>query len=164
MSAAPTTRPLWQRPAALGAWLLVLAWLAMILLLSSEEFSAAATGGVLLPFLGWLLPGWSELEVWRLHTVIRKLAHVSVYGVLALLAFRAIRLSLAAAALRHAGLALVLVLAAAATDEYHQSLTKVRTGSLGDVGYDLVGGLAALAVLLAWQRLRGGVRPRPARL
>lgn len=161
MSAVDGSRPRWQRPAALTAWLLVLAWLVIILVLSSEEFSAAATGSVLLPFLGWLLPGWSELEVWRLHTTIRKAAHVSVYGMLALLAFRAFRLSLVATMLRHAGLALSLVLAAAATDEFHQSLSRHRTGALADVGYDLLGAVAALAILVAWQRARGARRVGP---
>jgi VanZ family protein len=160
VSAVPQSRPGWQGRLAIRAWLLVLAWLAMILLLSSDLFAAPSTGSLLRPFLQWLFPDWSVAEIRTLHHAIRKLAHVSVYGVLALLSFRALRLSFEATALRHAGLALVLVLSAAATDEYRQSLSKRRTGSLADVGYDLVGGVAALAIAVAWQRAR---RRDPAR-
>jgi len=163
VSAVLRTGPRWQR-GALRAWLLVLAWLAIITLLSSEAFSATTTGSLLRPILRWLFPEWSAEAIWRLHFAIRKLAHISVYGVLALLSFRAFRLSLEATALRHAGLALSLVLAAAATDEYRQTLTHSRTGALGDVGYDAVGGLIALALLLGWQHARAGIRQRQQRL
>jgi VanZ family protein len=163
VSTALQTGPRWRDPLALRAWLLVLAWLAIILLLSSESFSAASTGSLLRPLLRWLFPEWSSQALYSLHVAIRKLAHVSVYGVLALLCFRALRLSLEATLLRHAGIALALVLAAAATDEYRQSLLRSRTGSLADVGYDLVGGLVALAIVAAWQRARGALRDRAQR-
>ena len=142
VSAVQRSRPRWQEPATIQAWLLVLAWLALILLLSSDSFSSPSTGSLLRPLLRWLFPEWSAAEIRMLHAAIRKAAHVSVYGVLALLAFRAFRLSLAATALRHAGLAIALVLVAAATDEHRQSLSRARTGSLADVGYDLAGGVA----------------------
>ena len=163
MSDAQRSRPRWQQPAAIRAWLLVLAWLGLILLLSTDSFSSPATGSLLRPLLRWLFPEWSAAEIWTLHSAIRKAAHVSVYGVLALLAFRASRLSLEAALLRHAGLAIALVLLAAATDEHRQSLSRARTGSLADVGYDLAGGALALAIGAAWERARGALRPRPKR-
>ena len=162
MSGAAPARARWQDPAARRAWLLVLAWLAVIVLLSSDAFSAASTGSLLRPLLRWLFPDWSPAQIYSLHFAIRKTAHVSVYGVLALLSFRAIRLSLAASALRHAGLALALVLAAAAADEIHQTYTRARTGTLTDVGYDLVGGAAALSLRSAWQRAREALRGRGA--
>jgi len=161
VSAAAQIRPHWQGPAALRGWLLVLAWLALILLFSSESFSEASTGSQLRPFLRWLFPDWSASEIRLLHYAIRKVAHVGVYGVLALLSFRAIRLSLEASVLRVAGLALALVLVAAATDETRQSFSRTRTGSLSDVAYDLVGGVAALAIVVGRRRARGGIRNRP---
>ena len=162
MSAALQIRPRWQGPLALRAWLLVFAWLAVILLLSSASFSETSTGSQLRPILRWLFPDWSLSEIRTLHHAIRKLAHVCVYAVLALLSFRAIRLSLEASLLRVAGLALALVLAAAATDETLQSFSETRTGALADVGYDLLGGAAALAIVVGWWRARGGVPDRPA--
>ena len=161
MSAVPQIRPTWRGPTAVRAWLLVLAWLAVILLLSSDSFSATSTGSLLRPLLRWLFPDWSASQIWTLHSAIRKAAHVSVYGILAMLSFRALRLSSEASTLRHAGLALALVLATAATDEIHQTYSRARTGTLSDVGYDFLGGVAALSVLIAWQRARGSLRRRP---
>jgi VanZ family protein len=112
------------------------------------------------PFLRWLFPEWSSAEIRALHHAIRKAAHMGVYGVLALLSFRALRLSLARSALRLAGLALALVLGTAASDEFLQSFSESRTGSVSDVGYDLAGGLLALAGVLCWRRQRSGTRNR----
>ena len=164
MNTQQRTQPRWREPAAIQAWLLVLAWLAVILLLSSDSFASPSTGSLLRPLLRWLFPEWSAAEIRMLHGAIRKMAHVTIYGVLALLAFRAFRISLAATVLRHAGLAIALVLLAAAADEFHQSLSRARTGSLADVGYDLAGGLAALAILVVGQRARGASRPGPPRV
>lgn len=146
MSVAPAAAPHWRSPRALRAWLLVAVWLALIFTFSSDVFSANSTGSLVGPILRWLFPDWSAGEIWRLHYFIRKSAHPTVYGVLALLGFRALRLSSAAGAGRHAGLALLLVLAVAASDELRQSRSRARTGSQVDVGYDLAGGAAALAL------------------
>jgi VanZ family protein len=146
MSAPAARAPHWRDPRARRAWALVAVWLALIFTFSSDVFSASSTGSWVGPFLRWLFPDWTPLEIWRLHYAIRKSAHPTVYGVLALLAFRALRLSSAAGAWRHAALALALVLAVATSDEYRQSLSRARTGALRDVGYDLAGGLAALAL------------------
>ncbi len=161
MSTLPQTGPRWQGRDALRAWLLVFAWLAVIFLLSSESFSEPSTGSLLHPFLRWLFPEWSTSEIRSLHHTIRKAAHMSVYWVLALLSFRAIRLSLAASTLRLAGLALALVFGAAATDEFLQSFSETRTGSLADVGYDLAGGIVALAILVYRRREPAGIGNRP---
>jgi VanZ family protein len=84
--------------------------------------------------------------------MIRKAAHVSVYGVLSWLSFRALRLSQEAPAARHAGLALLLVFIVATSDEYSQSRSRFRTGSPIDVVYDMTGGLAALGLAFLWRR------------
>jgi VanZ family protein len=161
VSSAPPSAASWRSPPAQRAWLVVLAWLAVILLFSSDAFSTSSTGSVLRPILRWLFPDWSSREIWRLHFAIRKLAHVAVYGVLALLALRALRLSLAASARRHAGLALALVLGAAVADEFRQSLTQARTGSAADIGYDLAGGATALGLAALARRTRAALRRRP---
>ena len=153
-----TTGSRWLSPPALRAWLLVIVWLGAILVFSSDAFSASSTASLLRPFLRWLLPDWSSAAIASLHFAIRKTAHVSVYGVLALLAFRALRLSQDSTATRHAGLTLLLVLVAASGDEYRQSLSRARTGALADVGYDLAGGLAALGLAILLRRSHGPAR------
>ena len=161
MSTLSQTAPSWRGRDALRAWALVLAWLVIIFLLSSESFSEPSTGSLLRPFLRWLFPEWSTAEIRNLHHAIRKAAHMSVYAVLAWLGFRALRLSLAANALRLAGLALGVVLATAASDEFLQSFSQHRTGSLTDVAYDLAGAILVLALLLYTGRGRALVRNRP---
>jgi VanZ family protein len=146
VTAPPRSAPRFASPAALRAWLLVSVWLALIFTFSSDLFGASSTGSLLRPILRWLFPAWSPAEIASLHFAIRKAAHLSVYGVLALLGFRALRLSLGASARRHASLALALVLVVASIDEYHQSFSSARTGTVKDVGYDLAGALAALAL------------------
>jgi VanZ family protein len=136
------------------AWLWVAACVAMILQFSSDAYSADTTGRFLLPLLHWLFP-----DDWRTrrmaHGLIRKGAHLAEYSLLALLAFRALRLSIGAAPWRIAGLALALVLTVAATDEWRQSLIPTRTGSLADVALDFGGGVIGVLVIVALHRLMG---------
>ena len=159
MNAPPQTpASRWLSPPALRAWLMVIVWLAAILVFSSDSFSASSTASLLRPFLRWLLPDWSPAAIASLHFGIRKTAHVSIYAVLALLTVRALRLSQESTATRHAGLTLLLVLVVASSDEYRQSLSRARTGSLADVGYDLAGGLAAVGLAILLRRARGPAR------
>ena len=158
MSAPAADRSRRLSPAALRAWLYVAVWLALILAFSSDLFGSSTTSSVLGPFLRWLLPDWSASAIRSLHVAIRKTAHVSVYGMLSMLTFRALRLSFEAPVARHAGLALLLVLVAASADEYHQSFSRARTGAVTDVIYDLAGGLAALGLAILWRRLLGPPR------
>ena len=59
----------------------------LVLGASSDPFSAEHTGKVLKVFFGWMQPEPFGL----LHFMIRKLAHLSEYGILAFLFFRAWR-------------------------------------------------------------------------
>lgn len=129
-----------------GAWAPVALWVLLIFGLSTDTFSARTTSGLLEPLLRWLLPGLSEATLLTLHGVVRKGAHVSVYAGLALLVLRALRLRPGVPMLRACTLSLAFVLAVAALDETHQGLSKHRTGSIGDVGLDLLGGGMALAL------------------
>jgi VanZ family protein len=84
------------------------------------------------------------LGVWDL--VGRKLVHMSEYGVLCLLWWRAFRtVTTARAAL---GLAFLASVSYAATDEFHQTFVHGRHGTPVDVGIDAIGMLAA-SVLIA---------------
>ena len=79
-------------------------------------------------------------------TVLRKGAHMTVYGLLWVLWWRALRY-------RHAALAVVITLAYAVSDEIHQSFVDGRHGAARDVAIDALGvGLAGLAVVLVARR------------
>lgn len=113
--------------ALLLSWLAVAAWAGLIYFFSAQ------------PSLS------SGLGAWDL--VLRKLAHMFMFGVLATLLWQALRQHGVrfAAALMLGG---VLALAYAASDEYHQSFVPGRSGTIHDVGFDLAGILIAAALIV----------------
>jgi len=109
------------------AWLAVAAWAGLIFFFSAQ------------PSLG------TGLGVWDL--ILRKLAHMFVFGVLTFLSWRALRqhgVGRGAALLAAA----VFSLAYAVSDEYHQSFVPGRSATVYDVGFDLTGILVAVTVIL----------------
>ncbi len=83
--------------------------------------------------------------------VLRKLAHIAVFGVLALLVLWAVRAE--GAPLRTAvPVAWFATLAYAVSDEWHQTFVPGRVGHASDVAIDMVGATIALAI--AARRLR----------
>jgi VanZ family protein len=138
----------------------VVAWVAFIFWLSSDLFAAPSTAGWIEPLLRWLLPEAPPELLFRLHVATRKGAHAAVYAVLALLVLRALRRRHAAPWRRASAVSLAAVLLVAALDETHQGLLHSRTGSLADVGLDLLGGgfalgLAALGLALRARAVAG---------
>jgi len=115
---------------------------ALILAASSDLFSAAHTGGLLNALLGNALAP-TALQV--VNATLRKLGHITAYGLHAYLWLRALR-GERAWETRLAVWAVVITFAVAATDEFHQSFIPSRGGSPFDVLLDTCG--AALAVLL----------------
>ncbi len=99
----------------------MLAWAALIFALSS------------IPSLN------SGLGTW--DTILRKLAHMSEFAVLALLLLRAVG--------REAP-AFLLALAYAVSDEVHQHFVRGRHGSVVDVAIDAVGIAAGLVAARIW--------------
>lgn len=96
-------------------------------------------------------PGLSSgLGAWDL--VLRKLAHMAVYGLLTLAWWWA----LLPRTRRPLAVAVVIALLYAASDEYHQSFVADRSGHPLDVAIDSVGILLAVLSVRAglWRRLR----------
>ncbi len=132
----------------LRVWWPVVAWAALISVLSSALFSGEHTGGFLLPLLQALLPGARPEHLRAIHMGIRKCAHLTEYLVLAVLLMRALR----SEGLRGGSLAASAILigvAYAALDETHQSFVPGRTASPGDVAVDAVGVMAGVGLSLA---------------
>ncbi len=143
-------------------WLPVALWMGLIFLASTNLFSFESTGQFLRPLLLWLFPGLDEPTLQWLQFAIRKLAHMTEYGILAALVYRAIRGSAGAGDWawngRHAAMTWLLCLAYAASDEWHQALVPNRTGSVSDVGWDAAGAAAVLFGI--WLAERGRVAGR----
>jgi VanZ family protein len=161
------------RHRALVAWFLVFIWLGLILAASGDGLSFSRSSRILRPLLEWLFPGLAEEQMWRIVAGVRKLAHVSEYALLALLARRAWQLTAlargaVAQGLRLAAMAFAFAVASAALDEFRQSFTHSRQGSVWDVLLDAVGaalGLLCVACFLRWsERRTSGRRAKRERL
>jgi VanZ family protein len=129
-----------------SSWIPPVAWMAVIMVLSSEWFSGAHTGPVLIGLLASVAPWLTAADLSSLHGGSRKLAHFIEYAILALLWFRALvrdrTLPGGLAALGAFG----ICVAWATIDETHQLFVSSRTGSARDVAIDAAGSLTALAV------------------
>ena len=122
--------------------------MAFISFASTGNFSAGNTSRIIGPLVLWLFPDTSPEALLAIHGVTRKIAHLTEYALLGILAARAFRGS------RHEALrewwfvmSLVLVIVYALADEYHQSFVPSRTGTIYDSLIDMAGGLAALIVV-----------------
>ncbi len=135
------------------AWLAVGLCIAVIFFFSTDSFSSDGTSSFFRPLIRWL---WPDLDWRAAHAInvwVRKAAHFGEYALLALLACRAIWISLETSLGRLAALALALVLLIATADETHQAFTVNRGGSPWDIALDLCGGLAAVLAFLAVRHL-----------
>lgn len=128
------------------SWLPPVAWMAVIFLLSTDTGSAEHTGRFLLPLFRLVWPAASPEQLEALHGLTRKAAHLTEYGVLAALWFRALTTGGGWATSAAAWRALALSVGWAVLDEAHQALLPSRTASLSDAGIDTVGALVATLV------------------
>ena len=137
------------------AWLFVTLWVLVIMGFASDGFSGSSTFRILTPLLRWLDPdiGWERIR--EIHFLVRKLAHTFEYAVLAILGFRAFRITLAVPLVYVALLTLGSVLAVAGLDELRQSWLPTRTGSVADIGLDCVGGVLGVIALIVVHRWLG---------
>lgn len=136
------------------AWVAVGAWIALILIASGDDFSASQTSRIIMPILNWLFPTMTPATKGFLHFLIRKGAHVTEYGILALLALHTLRLHFSRTRFPAIAIALALVLTTAFIDETHQMQHISRTGTYRDSLLDLSGGVAFLALGECWGYLR----------
>ncbi len=145
ISRLPTTLSLARK---LSYWLPPFLWMTAIFIFSTDLFSAGNTGGMVAKIIRWLYPAISEENLQTAHFLVRKAGHFTVYAVLALLLIRAFR---AATEWRWrwqwALYSFFIVGIYALLDEYHQSFTTSRTGSVYDSLIDLTGGVFMLFVL-----------------
>lgn len=79
----------------------------------------------------------ASADFW-LDFVIKKFAHIFVYGLLAVLIYRALR-GEGVGRKKSAVWAIVLATFYGVTDEYHQSFTQGREARIRDIGFDFLG-------------------------
>jgi len=130
----------------LFAWAPALVWAAVIFFFSTEELAAEHTGPWLEAIVRVFLPSLSPRTFEVLHTILRKLAHVAEYFVLALLIDRGWRRGSRLRPRWAPAAAFVVAALYSLTDEWHQSFVPSRTASLFDCGFDSVGAAIAAKV------------------
>ena len=134
-------------------WLPPIAWAAMILSASSDVFSASHTGGWIETLLSWLGRSLSPPALDLLNHILRKIGHVTAYGILSALSFRALRGERPRWNPRWAIGAIALAALIASIDEYHQSFIPSRTGTWHDVVLDTAAAILVQITIRAAQVL-----------
>ncbi|HEY6401407.1 MAG TPA: VanZ family protein [Blastocatellia bacterium] len=145
---AGEARPLSITGGLLKYWAPPIIWMSAIFFFSTDLFSGGNTGSLLWKVVAFIYPGVTRELFGTIHFFIRKAAHFTVYAVLALLLFRAFR-SGAGARWRWswALFSLLIAFSYATLDEYHQTFTRHREGSIYDSLIDTSGALVALVLL-----------------
>ena len=138
-------------------WLPPLAWMALIWVMASDLGSAERSASVLVPILTWLVPWATPDQIRLLHTLARKLGHVTEYAILATLWFRGLVGERRLAPTTSAWVAFAVSLAWAVLDESYQATVSSRTASAWDVMIDAVSATLALLAAREW----AGNRFRP---
>ena len=123
-------------------WLWVALWMLVIFLFSTSAFSGDNTSRIIGPILKWISPEISNESIAFVQFFLRKTAHIIEYAFLAILLCNAIvrrlkEFSAKVLIVRSVFISLIY----AASDEWHQSLSAGRIGSLMDISIDGVGAL-----------------------
>jgi VanZ family protein len=139
-------------------WLPIVLWFALIFVASGDTKSSQRSSRIIGPLLRWLFPEMSEDTIGLAVLLVRKCAHLTVYGVLALLYWRAFRRPVKDDSRPWSWIearnALIGVVIYAITDEVHQAFVPSRQGSVMDVFIDTVGGAMGLLAFWAYGRWR----------
>lgn len=135
-------------------YIVTLAWAALIFYFSTATFGPEFSQAVLAREIAIFHLKVSPTAFHHLDTLQRKAAHLTVYGVFALLLYTcmgtqdAVRWSL-----RQVTWCILIVAGYALTDEFHQIFVPGRNASLVNCGIDVAGATVALLALNQGQRL-----------
>src|ERR1043166_2744443 len=114
-------------------WLPVVVWAAIIIQATGRTFDAPHTSGWLATLLRDIGLHVSDRTLDIINTAMRKAGHLTAYGIMAALSFRAGREGRSGFILRWALIALAITVCVASTDEFLQSFTPTRGSSVWDV-------------------------------
>jgi VanZ family protein len=139
-------------------WLPILIWMVVIFSASADSRSFQHSSRIIAPLVRWLFPSLPEESVRSIVFIVRKIAHLTEFAILALLAWRALRRP-APGQSRHwqwslATQVVLLVMLYAASDEFNQRFVPHREASVVDVMIDTSGAVLALLSLWALGRWR----------
>ncbi|OGY09826.1 MAG: hypothetical protein A2700_01615 [Candidatus Blackburnbacteria bacterium RIFCSPHIGHO2_01_FULL_44_64] len=101
-------------------------------------------------YLSSLTPGSVSGPAW-LDFIIKKGAHITEYGILFVLLYRALFKTVSTTKRKLLILTLIGTILYAGSDEYHQSFVPGRHAALMDVGFDSFGGI--ISMFAVWKYL-----------
>jgi VanZ family protein len=137
-----------QLQTIVGYWIPALVVGSLISGFSTHYFSDQHTSRVIVPVLHWLFPWASSRALHLMHVGIRKIAHVTEFGVFSLTVFHGVRSGRTGWRFKWALLTLLIAAAYASLDEIHQIFVPLRHASPRDVAIDVFGAL--LAQVFVW--------------
>lgn len=144
-------------------WIPAILWIILIAIESTPWLSFQNTGHVLYALVATLFGAVNATGVSWVNTVLREMGHVTGYGMLSWLLFRAWRATLRSDAvawtLCWAVIAFCMSVVVASLDEWHQSYLPSRGGSIHDVYLDGSAALAVQILLFALWRKRRSRQP-----
>ena len=127
----------------------------MISLFSTHYFSGEETSRLIVPILHCLFP-WASPHTLRLmHIGIRKLAHITEFGLFSITVFHGIRAGRSGWRFKWALATLVIAVAYASLDEWHQSFVPLREPRVRDVAIDAFGALLAQTFVWFYANWKG---------
>ena len=129
-------------------WIPAISVAVVISAFSTHYFSAEQTARVIIPLLHRLFPWAGAQTLHRMHVAIRKAAHVTEFGIFSAAVFHGVRAERKGWRLSWAVLTLLIAVAYAGLDEWHQSFVPLREARVRDVFIDAAGAL--LAQIFAW--------------
>ena len=137
-------------------WVPVVAMLGLMYYFSTDVFSADNTRSAIDKIFLWFFPHASHHALAELNNVVRKSAHFVEYAVLGAFLFRAFRADATERwRLKWACYSFLTAAAWALLDEFHQTLTRSRGGSLWDSLLDSGGAFFVLvAIAIAYRTPR----------
>jgi len=143
----------WRRePLYLFWWATALAWAGLIFWLSTPAFGSHWSEGLLALGLRRSHLRLSSHALELLNFMLRKLAHVTEYGIFALLLYAGAGGDQRRWQPRHAALCIVAAFSYSLSDELHQRFAPGRHASICDCGIDSLG--ASIAMLAPYLRIK----------
>ena len=136
-----------SKPRRLRYWIPAILVAILISLFSTHYFSGEETARVILPLLHWLFPAATPRMLRLMHIGIRKLAHVTEFGLFSITVFHGIRRGRSGWRFKWALATLVIAVAYAGLDEWHQSFVPLREARVRDVAIDALGAIFAQALV-----------------
>jgi VanZ family protein len=131
-------------------WIPAICVAILISVLSTHYFSSEQTSRWIIPVLHRVFPFAAYPTLSRMHTLIRKLAHVTEFGVFSIAIFHGIRGPRSGWRLDWALYTLLIAVCYAGLDEWHQSFVPLREPRVRDVIIDSVGALLAQVIVWAY--------------